>query len=546
MQFYGRIWFRLARPSPDLAQAPGRRRLNGIWRAPACREPSLVAPDEFLFLNELGSLSNVGWDGSQREKLWRYNQHYFDDLNAVSGADRVAWHLELLEDWVRNNPPAVGTGWEPYPTSLRVVNWMKWALSDNDLSERCIQSLAVQIRWLSKRLEIHLLGNHLFANAKALVFAGIFFEGDEADSWLAAGLCILAREVPEQILHDGGQMERSTMYHALALEDMLDLSNLGSCCPAAFGEAGRSQLANWRQCIPRMIKWLHTMCHPDGDISFFNDAALGITPSVMDLNAYGVRLGFDAALGLAFEGPQSLNADTSGQVRIVHLRESGYIRMEATDAVLLLDVAPVGPDYLPGHAHADTLSFEMSLFGQRLIVNSGTACYGTSLERLRQRGTAAHNTVQVDGQDSSEVWGGFRVARRARPIGLTLGSLDSTPLEVRCAHDGYSSLKGQPLHKRCWRLSEYELEVEDQVEGAFVTAEARFHLHPGVQVTVSASGCEGTIILPGNQRLDWRTGPVAARLEPSTYHPRFGVSLPNQCLVLPIKDRRARLYLAWQ
>ncbi|MEN9780004.1 MAG: hypothetical protein RL014_1152 [Pseudomonadota bacterium] len=95
--------------------------------------------------------------------------------------------------------------------------------------------------------------------------------------------------------------------------------------------------------------------------------------------------------------------------------DSGYVRLDNGPAVALLDVAPVGPDYLPGHAHADTLSFELSVGAQRVLVNSGTSCYGSSAERLRQRGTAAHNTVVVNGQDSSEVWGGFRVARRPLP-----------------------------------------------------------------------------------------------------------------------------------
>ena len=88
------------------------------------------------------------------------------------------------------------------------------------------------------------------------------------------------------------------------------------------------------------------------------------------------------------------------------------------------DVGEIGPDYRPGHAHADTLCFELSVFGQRLVVNSGTSEYGLGAERLRQRGTAAHSTVQIDGADSSEVWSGFRVARRARPLCRTLDELD--------------------------------------------------------------------------------------------------------------------------
>ena len=84
----------------------------------------------------------------------------------------------------------------------------------------------MQVRFLRKRLEIHLLGNHLFANAKALVFAGLYFTGNEADEWLGKGLAILEREVPEQVLRDGGHFERSPMHHGIILEDLLDLLNV--------------------------------------------------------------------------------------------------------------------------------------------------------------------------------------------------------------------------------------------------------------------------------------------------------------------------------
>ena len=82
---------------------------------------------------------------------------------------------------------------------------------------------------------------------------------------------------------------------------------------------------------------------------------------------------------------------------------------------LLLDVASIGPDYLPGHGHADTLSFEMSLFGKRTLVNRGISQYGIEVRQV-ERGTAAHNTVVINNENSSEVWSGFRVARRARPL----------------------------------------------------------------------------------------------------------------------------------
>jgi uncharacterized heparinase superfamily protein len=192
------------------------------------------------------------WDDPALPKLWRYNLHYFDDLNAQDAALRNTLHVALMAQWVRENPPAGGSGWEPYPASLRIVNWIKWSLAGNALPAECVHSLAVQTRHLSRRLEFHLLGNHLFANAKALVFAGLFFAGGEAERWLSKGMAILEEQVPEQILADGGQFERSTMYHALALEDMLDLINL-------LRVAGRPVPQAWPGVAARMVAWLKVM-----------------------------------------------------------------------------------------------------------------------------------------------------------------------------------------------------------------------------------------------------------------------------------------------
>ena len=213
VQLFGRLWFKFYRPRVDFAASPNVRELSGVWVQPISKPQSMQASDSFCFLNETHKLLPTEWDSSKLSKLWRYNLHYFDDLNAYGAVERNSWHLDLLAQWTRENPPSTGTGWEPYPASLRIVNWIKWALSCSALPSECLESLAVQVRWLSHRLEYHLLGNHLFSNAKALVFAGAFFSGSEANQWLNRGLTILAREIPEQILSDGGQFERICITH---------------------------------------------------------------------------------------------------------------------------------------------------------------------------------------------------------------------------------------------------------------------------------------------------------------------------------------------
>src|SRR5690606_27762914 len=110
--------------------------------------------------------------------------------------------------------------------------------------------------------------------------------------------------------------------------------------------------------------------------------------------------------------------------------------------------------------------------------NSGTSTYEAGAERMRQRGTASHSTVIVDEADSSEVWGGFRVARRARPRDVTWGTGPDGALWLRAAHDGYLRLPGRVIHRREWCLTEHGLHVVDRLGGAPRSAEARFHLHP--------------------------------------------------------------------
>lgn len=523
-QIFGRLRFKLYHPRPNLHAPPPLRPTVGPWVAPCERKPSLIAGNSFSFLNETRPVATkVAWNDPAVDKLWLYNLHYFDDLNAEGALVRRHWHSGLIERWIEENPPGLGNGWEPYPSSLRIVNWIKWVLNGGELSPRAIASLAVQTRHLNQRLEFHLLGNHLLANAKALIFAGTFFEQAEADAWLAKGLAILRRQLREQILADGGHFERSPMYQGIILEDFLDMENLRN----AYG----AEAAIPSGVIQKMRGWLAAMSHPDGEISFFNDAAFGVAPNLKGLNAYAERLGHPA-----------LTAPSDGLLR---LAESGYIRLQNRHAMLLVDAAPIGPDHLPGHAHADTLSFELSLQGRRVMVNSGTSCYGNGSERQRQRGTAAHNTLVIDGLDSSEVWGGFRVARRARVKSLDIAE-SAGSMRVEATHDGYRRLSRRDLHRRCWLLNDASLLIEDEIAGTFDRAELRFHLHPEVEIAgLEAADGKAFLRLPGGKQVEVAIQGGKLLLEPTTWHPYFGVSRPNSCLVAVLAGPKISTRIEW-
>lgn len=492
---------------------------------PPAREPSMLGARQFRFLSHTRSLDATGWDDPSIERLWRYNLHYFDDLNARGAAQRRDWHCALMVDWLSRNPPPSGTAWEPYPISLRVVNWIKWFLAGQQPDSTWLHSLAVQTRWLRKRLEWHLLGNHLFANAKALVFAGLFFEGSEAQSWLQTGLDVMRRELPEQFLDDGGHFERSTMYHALALEDLLDLLNVIQA-RAPSSPTLQSLAAELRLRASQMLHWLRAMSHPDGGIALFNDAAHGIAPDNSELEAYA------RALGIAADMPP-----TEG---ITALLPSGYVRCARGAAVALLDTAPIGPDYLVGHAHADTLSFELSLHGRRVIVNGGTSCYGLSAQRLHERGTSWHSTVQVGEGNSSEVWSGFRVGRRAR---ITARTIDGW--SVQASHDGWRSLPHAPTHTRNWQFERSGLRIEDRLDpNPGLAAVARYRLAPGLELT-EVGATRWRVSEAGRTLAEVVIENGIGAAHTSTHALCFGELTPAQALVVTLVGGTAVTHWTW-
>ena len=103
---------------------------------------------------------------------------------------------------------------------------------------------------------------------------------------------------------------------------------------------------------------------------------------------------------------------------LLTLPDTGLIRAMAGDWHLLADVGAPCPDELPAHAHADTLGCLVHVDGMPLLVDTGTSTYVPGPVRGYERSTAAHNTVEMDGADSTEVWGAFRAARRARFRGV--------------------------------------------------------------------------------------------------------------------------------
>jgi uncharacterized heparinase superfamily protein len=451
----------------------------------------------------------VDWACADMPRLWRYNLHYFDWMLDPRRAPEST--LRLTHDWLLHNPPGTPDTWDPYVLSLRVVNWVKYALSTPVPLTReaaWLESLWSQSAWLHGNLEHHILANHLFKNLKALLFASAFFDDAQASRWRRTGERLLGEQLIEQTLADGGHFERSPMYHAIFTEDLLDLLALERALPGSLAPESITRLT---EKAAACLAFLADMVHPDGEISLFNDSAVGIAAAPARLFAYGTRL-----LGPGAPAARPVNA-------LVQRADSGYFGWQGTRDAWLIDCGPISVDYQPGHAHCDLLSYELSFDDHRIVVDRGVFDYESGRRRQQARCTSGHNTVMVDGHEQSEIWGVFRVGRRARPL---LARLQQTGEEVRFegAHDGYRHLAGEVLHRRTARYVIHgRLEVTDTLTGGGShTMDNFIHLAPGL--TAERCNCAiGVRNAAGQQiaAIEVRGGPEVS-IETDEHYPEFG------------------------
>ena len=468
-------------------------------------------PWNFRFLNVERTFSDgsIDWVCADLPKLWRYNLHYFDYL--CDSSSSALHRAHLVDHWIQHNPPGTVDAWEPYTVSLRTTNWIKYFMSlaaPNAPPPHWISSLWSQCAWLRRNIEYHVLANHLFKNAKALLFAGSYFEGAVAEEWLRTGTDILIDQLEDQLLADGGHFERSPMYHAIIVEDLLDLIALDRAIPNVISPTLLEALGS--KAIATLA-FLRDLTLPDGEIALFNDAARGIAASTQRLFDYAARL----------LGTQSTFVRSDGE--LIERSASGYYGWCGPRDGWLIDCGPVGPDYQPGHAHCDTLSYELVFEGRRIVVDTGVYDYEPRERRHRSRSTAGHNTVMVDGVEQSEIWGVFRVARRARPIEARLTN-GMGKVSFVGGHDGYRRLSGSVVHRRS---AEYapnsSLQVSDElIGGGRHVMENRVHFAPGLHTSGQGRSLEihndsGVLVA----RLHVGEGPVI-HVESAEQYPEFG------------------------
>ncbi|WP_299714622.1 alginate lyase family protein [uncultured Tenacibaculum sp.] len=415
----------------------------------SCNNNQYVNTNKFHFLNISHSFNdNIDWNFSDYGKLWSYNLNYFDFLNQFNLSK--AKGLELIYDFVESDEK-VKVGKEPYPISLRNINWIKFLSRNKVKNDKINQILFNHYLILLDNLEYHLLGNHLLENGFSLLFGAYFFKEKK---FYKKARKIIIKELNEQILRDGAHFELSPMYHQIILLRLLECVSLLNSNKwkndTLFLEFLKEKASN-------MLSYLKTITYDNGVIPMVNDSAYGIAPSSKELFEYAdsLKLEYDSII----------------------LSESGYRKFKNEFYELFIDIGEIGPKYQAGHAHADMLNFELHCKSRPFIVDTGTSTYEKNELRQKERGTGSHNTVIINSVNQSQVWGGFRVASRAKIV-----KSKTQRYKVIASHDGYKKIAGQ--HYREFQSEEKRIIVKDLIsqEKNKTKNIANFHFYSDIKI----------------------------------------------------------------
>ena len=427
---FERAMLQVPRPdpaSPRLASAA--RHVTQLQRAVHARFLDGIAQGRFTLLNrevDFGSLDGVEWRrelGEKNNRLWRMNLAYMgylvplfeDDPNfALPIAQSLLASMHAQNPW--RSRGVFRDVWHPYAASHRVINLLACLqLADRagmriegTAWETVLDEIRFGAAFVLRNLERDLQYNHLLKNLVCL--ATVSGAGEEGNCFAARQLQLVGNSVRQQFLGDGGQAERSPMYHLLSLMDLRILRDSGALEPAT--EALVSQAAEVSAAAANV------MIHPDGDIALFNDSWAGEAPKAVSM-----------VPGLDPQPEQSLQ---------IELPNSGYIRLAQGRYNVVMDFGACGPDDNPGHAHADFLSVELSVNGVRTIVDTGVPTYSAGELRDRSRSAQRHNGPSLEGVEPIDFWSSFRVGRRGYAFKLPLPS--GKPLSFAAWHSGYLRL----------------------------------------------------------------------------------------------------------
>jgi uncharacterized heparinase superfamily protein len=502
---------------------------------------------EFTYLNLTASLSRdgsvksiVGGSVDKLPRLWWFHWHCQESLLELAeyAGPEASW--KHISDWLDNpnhkSPLQDPNAWHPFCVSRRLPVWLMMASRfeiPDSIKESFWRAVHSHTAWLSRHLEWDLGGNHLLENLRTLCVAHAFLDSDELE--LATTESQLVRwtieELEKQILPTGEHFERTPTYHALMLMSLIEVRDtLPFLSNKTSKESDRNFLHELEEVLQNAIlamqQFLNSILHPDGMIPLLGDSVFGETPSPRALIGTNVK-----TLG-------------------VQLSSTDYwVNRNESNCYLIFDHGDLACDHLPAHGHADLFTIEASWLGNRFVVDTGTFDYEDSESRQHCRGTASHNTLQIDGLNHADIWSRFRMGRRGHVSSVRQSVPDesvSTGISFCLAsHDAYKSIGVPKVYRLIASLRDpaSQLPIWLVVDLAFTKKRHNYrnplHFHPDWFIE-SVDGEEGKFVcsVSGNREQvsimaigDPEIEDSKIAIEQSQYCPEFGLSLTNSACV---------------
>jgi uncharacterized heparinase superfamily protein len=402
---------------------------------------------------------------------------YLRDLRALGGeAARVAARRRI-EDWIAHETRLRSVAWQPEVLAHRLTQWLLQAEfvsagADDAFRAQFHEALARQANYLARVAALSPGGAKEIEVHKALIYACLALPG--ARRRLARWIHSLTQVVGEQVLADGGHVERNPEAQLAVLRDLVDVrANLRAAqeeVPGAIQGA-----------IDRMAPMLRFWRHGDGRLALFN----------------GASESRDWMIDMVLT-----QADARGKP-LTAAPHTGFQRLSAHRTLVLADVGPPPPPGLDTDAHAAPLAFELSVGRERLVVNCGGYAGPNAAWREASRTTAAHSTLVVDDVNAVELLPGGGLGARPSRVLADRRESDGN-LWVDAEHNGYARAYGL-IHKRRLFLSAAgdDLRGEDTLEGPGHRKFAvRFHLHPDVKASPVQGGA--SVLLRTASGIGWR------------------------------------------
>ncbi len=463
--------------------------------------------------------------------LWEINRH----LELVTLAQ--GWHLTrdprysqgcrtLLDSWISESPYPLGVNWcVSLEHGVRLVNWaFAWFLlsgaeifdgaTGEEFRRRWLTCIYQHCHFIARHWSRHSsANNHLLGEATGLfVGATIWPLWRESARWQALARAELTKGAMEQTFADGVNKEQAVWYHH-AVADMMLIAGL-------IGRANRCDpgVEYWRK-LETMLEFIASIMDVHGNVPLIGDADEGVLvrlapqcgrpggePDVFhSLLATGAVLfgrpelrykaqTFDDKsrwlLGdAAAKRFAALDSAGRGLPIRKEFRDGGYFILGSDfetprEVRIVADAGPLGYLSIAAHGHADALAFTLSAGGQPMLVDPGTFAYHTEPRWRRYfKGTSAHNTVVVDGEDQSQFGGNFLWLEHA-PVRLEVFGEAGEMQQMVASHNGYGRLRDPVRHRRTWRYERGHLAIVDElVCEAGHSVDLNWHFAPECRVS---------------------------------------------------------------